>query len=187
MTIFIISSPSWWGKWTLFKNFLNENPNFPIKKMITTTTRDIREWEINWVEYNFISKEEFRKKIKEWFFIEYANVHDNIYWWSYNSLEKILKEWKNILREIDTQWMQTVKNKLKNKYKIVTIFIKAKNLETIIQRIKNRWTETQETIKIRLESAKKEIKEINKYDYVILNDNLEIASQEFNKIIKDNI
>jgi guanylate kinase len=83
--------------------------------------------------------------------------------------------------------MKTIKNKLANKHKIVTIFIKLKNLKTIIKRMIDRGSETEESIKIRLNSAKMEMKQIDKFDHIILNDDLDTATNEFSNILKNNI
>ena len=157
------------GKGTLRKN-LEKNKPEKLEFIKSFVTRKMREWEVNWDIYNFISEEEFKEMIENNEFLEYEYVHNHAYYWTrLRDVEEGIKQWKKIMKEID---MQGLKNILKNnphlKENITTIFLNLSQ-EKFAERIASRWaTMSEEEFKKREESLKREVVEAEKYcDYII--------------------
>lgn len=172
--ILIISGPSGCGKSTLLKEVYKEIDNYYFS--ISTTTRAPRVGETNGIDYFFVTKEEFEKDIENDDFLEYAKVHDNYYGTSLKPIKKALEEGKLVIFDIDVQGHEIVRNKLDS---IVTsVFITTPSLKVLEDRLTSRNTDSSEIIEKRLKNAKIEINYFQDYDYLIINDNLEIAAKE---------
>lgn len=176
--LFIISAPAGTGKTTLANLLLKEFPEF-IVQSISFTTRLPRTDETNGVHYNFISKEEFQKKIEQGDFLEHAGLYGNQYGTSKKWVEEQLNRGKHVLLVIDTQGAM----QLKGKVNAVFIFIKPPSYEILSERLHNRKTETQAHIEQRLAWAKHELEAEKHYDYTIVNDSLPIAYQVLRSIL----
>ncbi len=175
MSIVVISGPSGAGKSTIINKASEHIGSFYFS--ISTTTRAPRVGEVNGREYFFVTKEEFEDDIKEGNFLEFAKVHDNYYGTSLKPVLNALNEGKLVIFDIDVQGHKLVREKLN---KITTsIFITPPNLCELELRLKNRSLDDDEIIKRRLENAKKEIRSIKEYDYVIINDDIDRAAKEF--------
>jgi guanylate kinase len=184
-TIFILSGPAWAGKTTLWHHIENATPN--VEKIITTTSRTIRNGETDGVHYHFISKEAFESKIHAWELIEYAIVHTNYYGSTYSELERIIAKNRNPLYIIEPQGMVHLKPLLEDAwYSVVTIFLLPPSLDELKRRLHGRWTETQEQFEIRLATAMTELEQQDFYDIKIINDNLEQAKDELINIFHAN-
>lgn len=175
--LFILSSPAGGGKTTLANLLIQEIPN--IKRVITCTTRKPRPGEKNGVDYYFLSKEEFEKRIKENDFLEYAIVHGNYYGTPKKEVEEELKKGFDLLLVIDVQGMRQI---VSNKKDVITIFILPPSLDELVRRMRERG-DTEEEIQKRLETAKKEIPAWKEYNYVVINDNLDKAKENLKYII----
>ena len=172
--ILIISGPSGCGKSTLLKEVYKNINNYYFS--ISTTTRSPRLGEKNGVDYFFTTKEEFEKDINNGDFLEYAKVHDNYYGTSLKPIKKALKEEKLVIFDIDVQGHEIVRNKLNS---IVTsVFITTPSLKILEDRLSSRNTDNSDIIKKRLMNAKNEVDYFQDYDYLIINDNLEVAAKE---------
>ncbi len=175
MSIVVISGPSGAGKSTIINKASEHIGSFYFS--ISTTTRAPRVGEVNGREDFFVTKEEFEDDIKEGNFLEFAKVHDNYYGTSLKPVLNALNEGKLVIFDIDVQGHKLVREKLN---KITTsIFITPPNLCELELRLKNRSLDDDEIIKRRLENAKKEIRSIKEYDYVIINDDIDRAAKEF--------
>ncbi len=172
--ILIISGPSGCGKSTLLKEVYKEINNYYFS--ISTTTRAPRVGEVNGVDYFFVTKEEFEKDIENDSFLEYAKVHDNYYGTSIKPINKALEEGKLVIFDIDVQGHEIVRNKLDSV--VTSVFITTPSLKVLEERLNNRNTDNIEIIEKRLKNAKIEIKSFQDYDYLIINDNLEVAAKE---------
>ncbi|MDR1890889.1 MAG: guanylate kinase [Puniceicoccales bacterium] len=165
--LFILSGPSGVGKDTVAKRLLRAVGDKNLKKTITTTTRQPRKGEVDGVDYHFISREEFLKRIERSEFLEYANVHGNYYYGSSRTdIESTLSAGINVLLLIDVAGVEQIL-KQKNSFRVVTIFIAPKSLDELRQRIAGRGSETEESMAKRLQTAENEIKKAAIYDYVI--------------------
>ncbi len=173
--ILILSGPSGCGKSTLLKNVYEEISDYYFS--ISTTTRAPRVGEKHGVDYLFTTKEEFEKDIESGNFLEWANVHGNYYGTSLKPIKKAVEEGKLVIFDIDVQGHDIVrKSELSD---IVTsVFITTPNLNILEQRLNNRATDSKEVIEKRVKNAKEEINSFDKYDYFIINDNLEESSKE---------
>lgn len=172
--ILILSGPSGCGKSTLLKEVYNDIDDYYFS--ISTTTRAPRVGEINGVDYFFVSKEEFENDIKNDDFLEYAKVHDNYYGTSLKPINKALAEGKLVIFDIDVQGHEIVRTKLNS---IVTsVFITTPSLEVLETRLNSRNTDSIEIIEKRIKNAKGEVEYFQDYDYLIINDNLEIAAKQ---------
>ncbi|MBQ4123110.1 guanylate kinase [bacterium] len=176
--LFIISGCSGVGKGTLLKMFLEKNPD--IKLSISATTRKPRNNEIDGINYFFTSKEDFEEAIKNNEFLEYAQFSENFYGTKRNFVEKTLNNGNDLILEIEVQGAKQVKEKMPD---AVTIFIMPPNVQTLEIRLRGRHTEDEETIQKRLNEAKREIEAGSKFDYKVINDELEIALSNLQKII----
>ncbi len=182
--VYIMSWPSWVGKTTVWEIIINSD-NLNFEKIITTTTRQPRDDEFYWVHYYFVEEEKFDRLVESWSLIEYAKVHWNYYWSTYEELERILHEWLIPLYIVDHQWALFLKEKLKDDYDVVTVVLLPPNKDELLKRLNKRWTETEETLKIRFQESMEQLEEKDFYDYEIVNDNLEKTVEEFIKITKN--
>ncbi len=172
--ILILSGPSGCGKSTLLKEVYKDISDYYFS--ISTTTRDPRVGEVNGVDYFFVTKEEFEKDIENDNFLEYAKVHDNYYGTSLTPINKALQEGKLVIFDIDVQGHEIVRSKLNS---IVTsVFITTPSLKVLEERLNARNTDSSDIIEKRIKNAKGEVEFFQDYDYLIINDNLEIAAKE---------
>ncbi|MCG3670955.1 guanylate kinase [Aliarcobacter butzleri] len=172
--ILIISGPSGCGKSTLLKEVYKNISDYYFS--ISTTTREPRIGEVNGIDYFFVSKEEFEEDIKKGNFLEYAKVHDNYYGTSLKPIIKALNEGKLVIFDIDVQGHHLVRKKMNDS--VTSVFITTPSLKVLEERLNNRNSDSLEVIEKRVKNAKKEIEFFDEYDYFIVNDNLESASNE---------
>ncbi len=176
--LFVLSGPSGVGKGTLREHALNNAPN--LKYSISCTTRKPREGETDGIEYRFIERTKFQEYISQGLFLEYAHVHEDYYGTLKRDVMSELESGHDVLLEIDVQGALQVKEKLPE---AVLIFVAPPSVEVLTQRLKGRGTENAESLNVRLSNALKEIALKDKYDYVIVNDDLNSACNELRKII----
>ncbi len=169
--LLIISGPSGVGKGTIIGH-LQEQYKEENKKLylsISCTTRSPREGEVDGVNYYFITEKEFKKRIKNNDFLEYNIYGTGKYYGTPKStVLKYLKKGYDVILEIDINGYKQIKT---NYPECVGVFIMPPDTKELYNRLKNRNTETEDVIKVRLETAKKEIKERNIYDHIIVNEN----------------
>ena len=176
----VLSSPSGAGKTTISKKIQQKFSNFKIS--ISHTTRKPRANEVDSVDYFFITKDEFEKKIKNKEFYEFAKIFDNYYGTSKKSVYDLQDKNFNILFDID--WQGT--NQL-SKYKelnLVKIFILPPNKDELKKRLIDRNKGNADSIDKRLSSYDEDKHHWNEYDYILINDNLENCFSQIEKIIK---
>lgn len=177
--LIVVSGPSGTGKGTICKRIIDEMDN--VKLSISMTSRAPRGTEVNGVEYYFVSKEEFEERIKNNEFLEYAIVHNNQYYGTPKSkIDDDLNNGTSIILEIDIQGALKVKDIVKD---TIFIFIMPPSMKVLKERLINRNTESQEKVLERFKTAYKELNEYKKYNYVIVNDDLDEAVQKAKAII----
>lgn len=180
--VFIFSWPAGVWKTTLWHAVENHLPN--VEKVITTTSRMIREGEENSVHYHFITREDFENKIQTGDLIEYAIVHTNYYGSTYSELNRIINNGKNPIYIIEPQGMIHLKPLLeKEGYMVVTIFLLPPSLDELKRRLHGRGTETPEQFDIRLATAMTELEQQDFYDIRLVNHDLERTKEEFIAIL----
>ena len=179
--LFVISGSSGVGKGTVIKEFLKKHPDF--KLSISCTTRGMREGEVHGVNYFFLSKEEFKQFIDDEEFLEWAEFSGNHYGTKKSFVEECLKNGDNLILEIDTKGALNVKRLMPD---AVLIFIAPPSVEELEVRLRGRHTETEEAIQKRLASIKLEIENSKKFDYTVVNDKVEKAVDDLEKIMCQN-
>ena len=177
--LIVISAPSGAGKTTICNKILKKHPN--IFYSISYTTRKPRNGEVDKKDYFFIDKNEFKKKIEEKKWAEWALVYDNYYGTSIDYLNEKLSKKQIILIDIDIQGAKQIFKKYNNS---TSIFIMPPSIETLKDRLINRKSDTIAEIEKRLSKAKKEIKHKSFYKHIIINYKLDDAIKEFEKILK---
>lgn len=176
--LIVVSGPSGAGKGTICKELLKRNQDINIS--ISATTRGPRTGEIDGINYFFISKDNFTNMIENKEFLEYAHVYDNYYGTPKKYVLDKLDEGKDVLLEIDIQGALQVKEIYPNG---VFVFILPPSMEELKNRIIKRGTETQESIEKRFGSAFEEIGFVGKYDYGVINDEVDVAVEKVEAII----
>jgi len=172
--ILVLSGPSGAGKSSLIKKVEDKIGAFYFS--ISTTTRPIREGEIEGVHYHFVTEEVFKQDIEDEHFLEHALVHGNYYGTSIKPVKEALKKGEIVIFDIDVQGHDAVQNRLGD---ITTsVFITTPSLKELKHRLTSRGTDAQDIIDGRIEVAAREVQRISEYDYLIINDDLDLAASQ---------
>ena len=177
--MFVLSSPSGAGKTTLTKKIAQNNKNFKIS--ISHTTRKPRPNEINGIDYQFVSVQEFNTLVKENSFFEYANIFDNCYGTLKKPVLELISHGKDVLFDIDWKGTQQLK-KIKD-LSLVTFFILPPNIQTLKERLLKRHQGQEEIIKKRMAKFNEEVSHWKEYNYVVINDDLNKCYEKILDII----
>lgn len=185
-SLFVISGPAGAGKSMIVKKLLEKHPDVGIS--VSCTTRGIRGNEVNGVDYHFVSDEEFDHLIAEGAFFEWANVHQDRYGTLKSVVMEELGKGRDLILEIDVQGCAQAKKQYPELVK--SIFVSPPSRQNIEQRLRNRHTETEDAIRVRLGNAAGEIQKAYFYDYLIIHQDwsvvenaLDIAADEVYAII----
>jgi guanylate kinase len=178
--ILILSSPSGAGKTTLAKKIADKDSNFKIS--VSYTTRTPRPNEVNGVDYNFVSIDDFQDLSNQNKFLEEAKVFGNYYGTLKGPIEKDLLNGVDYLFDIDWQGTEQVKKLMP--LDIVPIFILPPSIEHLEDRLKKREEQNQELVKERMKMAKGEITHWKDYKYIVVNEDIENCFSQINLIIK---
>ncbi|MCB0662298.1 MAG: guanylate kinase [Saprospiraceae bacterium] len=168
--LIIFTAPSGAGKTTIVRHLLKCYPNLAFS--VSATSRERRPNEKEGVDYYFLSIEEFKKKIKEEAFIEWEEVYDNQFYGTLKSeVDRLLEEGKNVIFDIDVEGATNLKKRYKDH--ALAIFVKPPSELTLLERLQNRKTETRESLRKRIEKAKRELAYQSRFDQILVNDVLE--------------
>ena len=178
-TLFIISAPSGAGKTSLVSALLDRLDNLQVS--ISHTTRKARPGEKDGVNYHFVSCEQFEIMVDNQQFVEHAKVHSNFYGTSQDWLEKSLKQGVDVILEIDWQGAAQVRSKFPRSK---SIFILPPSQQALFERLKGRGQDEDAIIKQRVAAAKEEMSHYVDADYLVINDQFEVACQELQTIIQ---
>ena len=166
--LFILSGPSGVGKSTVGSSLINFLGRDKIRRVVTTTTRPPRAGEMDRIDYFFVSKEKFISKIKDGVFLEYAKTNDEYYGSSMSDIMSTLESGMDALLTIDVKGVEQIFKIRENiPFKIVTIFLFLEDFDELRERIENRGSETEITLRKRLDTAKYEISKMSMYDFVV--------------------
>ena len=181
--LIIFSAPSGSGKTTIVKELLSQNPNLGFS--ISACTRDKRgRSEQNGQDYYFMTPDEFRQKIDEEAFVEWEEVYPGAYYGTLKSeIERIWASGKHVIFDVDVRGGLALKNYYKER--ALAIFVKVPSLEILEDRLRSRGTETEESLSKRIFKMKFEWSFQDKFDVVLVNDQLEIAVEEAQQLFKN--
>lgn len=180
--IIALVSPSGGGKSTMAKRLLRDFDK--LKFSVSATTRPPRTGETDGVEYHFLSVEEFEQKIEENEFLEWEEFYNGTRYGTLRSdVESELNKGYFILLDIDVLGALNIKKMYKEE--ALSLFIAPPSLDILKERLINRGTETANTLNVRLERAEKEIRYADRFDYVVVNDDLETAYAKLKQAVND--
>lgn len=177
--LFILSAPSGTGKTSLTKSLLRKNINLWLS--ISYTSRLMRPSEVEGQDYFFVERKIFEQMLGNEEFIESAEIYGNLYGTSQKWINEAINSGKDILLEIDGQGARQVRKIFSD---VVSIFILPPSLEVLEDRLKNRNQDSKEVIAKRMAAAKEEISHVSEYDYVIINDNIDIALRDLVSVVQ---
>lgn len=176
--LIIISSPSGGGKGTLIKELLETIPDLGYS--VSLTTRAPRFGEEEGKHYHFVTPKKFEEEIRTGGFLEHAEVHGNMYGTSIRQIENITETGKDVILEIDVQGAAAV---LEKAPQAVSIFILPPSFETLRSRLIARATEGENDLEVRLRNSIEEVRQYARFKYVVVNDELQLASRKLASII----
>lgn len=174
----VLSGPSGVGKGTVCKQLIEY---FNAWFSVSVTTRNKRDGEKDGIDYFFVTKEEFEQKIKDNDFLEYATYNNNYYGTLKSKIDEKLNNKTDVFAEIEVNGAKNIK---KIYPESVLIYILPPSLKELEERLRGRNTEDEETIRKRMDITKEEIKQIEVYDYAVINDDLEKTIEEIKRIIE---
>ena len=177
--LLVISGPSGTGKGTLIERLMKEDPTLVFS--VSATTRAPRPGEIDGVHYHFVTNEQYDRLVAENAFVEYANVHGNRYGTLRSEVYERLERGENVVLDIDVQGALNVIASEKEK---VSIFILPPSMKVLRERLTGRGTETEEAVERRLHNAVWEISQKDKYQYKVINDDLDTCLRTLQAIIE---
>jgi guanylate kinase len=177
--LFIVSAPSGSGKSTLVRGVLKEVGR--LRFSISHTTRPSRSEEQHGVDYFFVTRDEFERMIREEKFVEHAVVFGNYYGTSWQAIEAVRASGDDVILDIDVQGAAQVKQRFGRE--APSIFVLPPSFESLEKRLRGRSSDGDEVIRERLSRARQEIQEYSKYDYVIINDEINRATDALRAII----
>ena len=177
--LLLFSGPSGVGKDTVLDIVLNKDKN--LQKSVSLTTREIRENEVDGKDYHFISTEEFENMISQGQVLEFAKYGSNLYGTPKAPVDKWLSEGKTVILKIEVQGASKIKELYPDS---VAIFILPPSMKELENRLRSRGTENEDDIKKRLDIAREEVKRSKDYDFIVINDDLESASDNVLSIVK---
>jgi guanylate kinase len=181
-SLVVLSGPSGSGKTSIAREVCKRIGENKTMFSISSTTRKPRDGEKDGIDYHFLTKEEFLADIEKGNFLEWAEVHRNYYGTSKVPIEKAMKEGKIVFLDIDVQGFESVKKIYPNT--LTSVFVTTKNKQVLIERLKSRGTETEESLKIRMINAISEMKKIDEYEFLIMNDIFEESVEKLESIAR---
>jgi len=175
----VIAGPSGAGKHTVIRRFRELEPG--IAHTVSATTRAPRTGEVDGEHYYFLDRETFQNRVTSGEFLEWAEVHGNLYGTLLSELDRCVKTAQETILELDVQGMRTLR---RLGYDIISIFIMPPSLEILEQRLRNRGTDSNEVIALRLANAESELAARGEFDYIVVNDMVERAVGDVSAIFR---
>ncbi|MGO1295711.1 MAG: guanylate kinase [Vibrio sp.] len=180
-TLYIVSAPSGAGKSSLIAALLERNPTYAMKVSVSHTTRDKRPGEQDGKHYHFVEKEHFESLIAKGEFLEYAEVFGNYYGTSRVWIEDTLEQGVDVFLDIDWQGARQIRQQMPQ---AKSLFILPPSREELQRRLTARGQDSQDIISARMSKAQAEISHYDEYDYVIVNDDFDLAIMDFKAILR---
>ena len=176
----IVVGPSGVGKSTLVDKITAELP--VLFDTVTYTTRPMRKGEREGVPYHFVNENRFKELINKDFFIEWAKVHNKMYGTPREQIDSAIQNGRVVIMDVDVQGAKTFRQKYPNSY---TIFVRPPSLDELRYRIKNRDEMSDDELEVRMGSARVEMEQAADFDLQFTNADLDIAYEQFKKIIEE--
>jgi guanylate kinase len=179
-TLFVVSAPSGGGKGTILGSVLQRDPR--LQYSVSATTRPPRDGEVDGRHYRFLSEEEFENWKSKGRFLEWARVHSHQYGTPVDGVSAGLEAGKDVVLELDVQGMRSVR---RVRPSAITVFIAPPAMDELERRLRARGGLSEADLRVRLRNAEEELAAKDEYDYVVINDELELAIAELERIIAD--
>lgn len=176
----VLSAPSGAGKTTIARMLLRRRAD--VGYSVSCTTRSPRNAEVDGVDYHFLSAEQFEEAVRRGDFAEWAEVHGRRYGTLVREVERVMAAGQHVMLDIDVQGARQVVQRFRDS---VTVFVLPPSAEALVARLRGRNTESDETLALRLRNAVQELEEAERYQHVIVNDNLEDAVAAVGAIIDE--
>ncbi|MEL4456877.1 guanylate kinase [Lutimonas vermicola] len=181
--LIVFSAPSGSGKTTIVHHLLGKK-ELNLDFSISATSREKRGQEVNGKDYHFISLERFKKHIDQDDFVEWEEVYSNNFYGTLKSeVDRIWSEGKHAIFDIDVIGGLRIKNKFPDE--TLAVFVKTPSIEVMEKRLRSRNTDSEEKIRERIAKAERELLYADDFDVILINDDLEIAKKEAEKIVKE--
>lgn len=181
--LIVFSAPSGSGKTTIVHHLLGKK-ELNLDFSISATSRERRGQEVNGKDYHFISLERFKKHIDQDDFVEWEEVYSNNFYGTLKSeVDRIWSEGKHAIFDIDVIGGLRIKNKFPDE--TLAVFVKTPSIEVMEKRLRSRNTDSEEKIRERITKAERELLYADDFDVILINDDLEIAKKEAEKIVKE--
>lgn len=174
----ILSSPSGGGKTTIAHRLLAQRAD--VGYSVSCTTRPPRKGEQDGVDYHFLTRDEFAERRRMGEFAEWAEVHGNLYGTLRREISRVLSAGRHVIMDIDVQGARQIRETFGD---AVSVFLLPPSADVLLDRLRNRHTESPAEVVARLHSALHELSAVNEYQYVVVNDDLETAVQRVNAIL----
>ena len=181
--LIVFSAPSGSGKTTLVRRLM-ENPELNLAFSVSATSRPKRDYEQHGVHYYFLTPGEFKQKINENAFVEWEEVYpDHFYGTLRSEVERMLSEGKNVIFDIDVKGGMNIKKIFPDR--TLSVFVQAPSLAELEKRLRDRNTETEDKIQLRLSKAREEMQYAPQFDMIVINKDLEDTVRQLTQILKD--
>ena len=177
--ILVLSAPSGAGKSAVLEEVMKNTPGLELS--VSVTTRPPRPGEVEGVDYYFMPREEFEKRIGKNEFLEFAVVHDNLYGTLKSELDRHLRSGNDVVLELDVQGMRNIRQFVKQ---MVSVFLMPPSLDELKNRLRKRGTETEEALALRLRNAEREIAARGEFDYIVVNEQVADAAADLRAILR---
>jgi len=178
--ILVFTAPSGAGKTTIVRHLLDKFDNLAFS--VSATTRPIRDGEVEGIHYHFMTQQEFQAAVEEDQFVEYEEVYAGSYYGTLKSeLERLWAMNKHVLFDIDVQGAQRIKEEFGDR--ALTVFVNPPSIQVLEERLRKRGTEDPRALEKRLAKVRNELEYCDKFDYTLLNDQLEVALIEAEKLV----
>lgn len=174
----VLSAPSGAGKTTIARALVRDSEDVVFS--VSATTRPARDGEVDGVDYDFLSETVFRAMIEADEFVEWAEVHGHLYGTSRRALQAALDEDRFLILDVDVQGAMQMRERVPD---VVLVFVLPPSADALVERLAERGTEGEDTVAQRIENARTELEQASRFDYIVINENLDQAIEEVRSIV----